>query len=570
MATQLLLSGMGRQFSSQADLIGFLSTAIGQQNHSNLRQALEDAVSEIRAGTRRVALVLQIAPKTGQVTSPDQLSSTMIGFLDRRLPPSKTIFSYFPADRAIPSQEQPVQIGPADANNQLESHNSQPQLKYSRLKNTIFNSVVSGRDAEQKEQFKAIFSRILRGRSLVEVKVSDRGMLRIDVQDDEKARTFAIEAMSSGEKGLILTCLLIAQTIEKGGIVLLDEPDLHLNPAVCKEVLSFLIEEYANPHDLQLVICSHSPEILGVAFDRDDCELYHLVSGEELAPVRKQDLEEVGKALKRLGASQAEGLLYRGTVFVEGEDDEDILQGGFKSIFQRYVIRELGGRKNIEKEVKFLQAQEKRSKNPLRTAFILDNDGDPTPMKSSANVRVLQWDRRCLENYLLDFDALTDLAKDSSLATKPVTNVAALKKVLKRLAMSQIDEIAFWNVYNGLPFGDLALRQKEVQGKKYPELAKLVAGRIRSLKNKLGPAPDDPWESNFVGTCDRAAKELRSAWENDWSKVCDGKRLIRDLHAEIGFKESLPRMKVRVIVAMEATRTSVWSELDGKLRALLG
>ena len=76
----------------------------------------------------------------------------MIGFLDRRLPPINTVFSYFPADRAIPAQEQPVQIGPGDANNQLESHDSQLHFKYSRLKNTIFNAVVSQADA-QAQQF---------------------------------------------------------------------------------------------------------------------------------------------------------------------------------------------------------------------------------------------------------------------------------------------------------------------------------------------------------------------------------------------------------------------------------
>ncbi len=64
---------------------------------------------------------------------------------------------------------------------------------------------------------KAIFARILKDRSLKEVKVSEQGMLKIEVQDDESKRTFGIEAMSSGEKGLILTCLIIAQTLDHGG-----------------------------------------------------------------------------------------------------------------------------------------------------------------------------------------------------------------------------------------------------------------------------------------------------------------------------------------------------------------
>lgn len=567
LAMQVTLANLGRQFSPQTDLVGFLSTPIGSQALEGQRQMLEAAITEIRSGKRTTALILHIEPKTGQVNSPDPLSAAMIGFLDRRLPPGRTIFSYFPADRAIPSQEQPVQIGPGDANNQLESHNSQPQLKYSRLKNTIFNSVVTGREKEQREQFARIFSRILRGRTLLNVRVSDRALLRIEVRDDEKDRIFAIEAMSSGEKGLILTCLLIAQTMEEGGVVLLDEPELHLNPAVCKEVLNFLTEEYAKPHNLQMIICSHSPEVLGAAFDREDCELYHLVSGEELAPVRKQDLEEVGVALKRLGTSQSDGLLYRGTIFVEGEDDCEILQEGFKDLFQRYVFRELGGRKNVEKEVQLLQSQESRSRIPLKTAFILDNDGSPTSLKSSANVRVLQWDRRCLENYLLDFGVLTDLVKDSKLAKTPITNTTALKRKLKQLAMEQVREIAFWIKYNEL-LDVPPLRPRDVQGKDHGELAAVVATRIATLRKRIPTVRGRRWEDEFEGALRAKEEEIRTAWEDEWPKLCDGKLLIRTLHGEVGFREPVSRMKTRIIKTMESQKSKLWLEIEKKLRSL--
>ncbi|HZB87860.1 MAG TPA: AAA family ATPase [Terracidiphilus sp.] len=568
MATQLVLSNMGRQFSAPTDLVGFLSTPLGHKALDDQRQMFAITVSEIRAGARPATLILHIDSKTGQATSPDPLSAAIIGFLDRRLPPNKTIFSYFPADRAIPAQEQPVQIGPGDANSQLESHNSQPQLKFSRLKNTIFNSVVSGRATEQQEQFKRIFSTVLRGRTLVDVKVSDRALLRIDVRDDEKDRTFTINAMSSGEKGLILTCLLIAQTMTDGGIVLLDEPELHLNPAVCKDVLKCLIEEYAAPKNLQMIICSHSPEILGVAFDRDDCELYHLVSGDELAPVRKQDLEEVGVALRRLGTSQSDGLLYRGMIFVEGEDDSEVLQEGFKSLFQRYIFRELGGRKNVEKEVQLLQAEERRSRNPLKTAFILDNDGKRTSLRSTPKVRVLQWDRRCIENYLLDLDVLTDLAENSDLAKKPITNTAALNKKLKQLAMKQVYEIAFWAKCNEL-FSDLPLKQRDVQGKSYAELASKITDRVAALKSKFSSRSGKRWESTFAEACQSKETELKAAWDEAWPLLCDGKQLIRAFHNEIGFKEGLPRLKVRIIRAMASGKTTLWKDVEQKLRNLL-
>jgi hypothetical protein len=47
-------------------------------------------------------------------------------------------------------------------------------------------------------------------------------------QDVQTNRTFDLDVMSSGEKGLILTCLLIGRSIVNGGIILVDEPELHL------------------------------------------------------------------------------------------------------------------------------------------------------------------------------------------------------------------------------------------------------------------------------------------------------------------------------------------------------
>src|SRR4029077_1036784 len=106
---------------------------------------------------------------------------------------------------------------------------------------------------------------------IVNLTLNDFGLLSVQIRDLATDRTFDIDSMSSGEKGLILMFLLIGRSLADGGIVLIDEPELHLNPAVCKLLLPFLIEEYLKPKKVQAIICSHSPEILGVAFDRADC-----------------------------------------------------------------------------------------------------------------------------------------------------------------------------------------------------------------------------------------------------------------------------------------------------------
>jgi hypothetical protein len=266
-AARMMFTGMGRDFANPAETIALFSRPESQQIIASLLPQVREFVSAVSSGEQTCGLDLTIDPTTGQlVAGGDRFGPALIAFLDRALPPNKTKFTYFAADRAIPAQDPPVQIGAADAASQLESHSSQPHLKYQRLKNTIFNAVVEGKEQTHilEQEFEKIFSRVLKGKRLDRVGVNQHGLLRIEIWDEESQKRYAIDAMSSGEKGLILTFLLMARTVERGGIVLLDEPELHLNPAVCRGLLSFLVEEFAIARDLQFVICSHSPEILGV------------------------------------------------------------------------------------------------------------------------------------------------------------------------------------------------------------------------------------------------------------------------------------------------------------------
>jgi predicted ATPase len=181
-------------------------------------------------------------------------------------------------------------------------------------------------------EFERIFAGILKGRRLAGAGIGTQGLLSIKIEDLDSGRSFDIDGLSSGEKGLVLTFLLIGRNAEQNGIILLDEPELHLNPAVSNTLLPFLLSEYVNPRSLQVIICSHSPEVLASAFEKDECTLYHLVSGSLITKVRRNDIEEVSDAFRRLGTSESEGLLYRGTIFVEGEHDAEILETGFPSI----------------------------------------------------------------------------------------------------------------------------------------------------------------------------------------------------------------------------------------------
>jgi hypothetical protein len=68
---------------------------------------------------------------------------------------------YFPADRAFPAGEVNVQIGSADAGNQIQSYIGQPASKYQRLKQTIVHGIITNQISEKwlDAEFNEILSR---------------------------------------------------------------------------------------------------------------------------------------------------------------------------------------------------------------------------------------------------------------------------------------------------------------------------------------------------------------------------------------------------------------------------
>jgi hypothetical protein len=105
------------------------------------------------------------------------------------------------------------------------------------------------------------------------------------------------------------------------------------------------------------------------------------------------------------------------------------------------ATRRQGGRQNIEETVQRLQSLEKRGETVDLIFLIFDRDDKPTSLESTSKVKLLQWQRHCLENYLLDLDVITELLKKPEIAREPIKNTGQVEKLLREIAFSQIDEI---------------------------------------------------------------------------------------------------------------------------------
>ena len=567
----IVQSRMGQAFSNPTTLINFLGTPQGQQAIEAAEKEVASAIKVAKNENRGCRIELTISQQAGPQATDNSIWPSLIAMLDQRHPPGLASFSYFPADRALPQGEQPVQLGMADAQAQLESHSSQPQTKYTRLKNTIFNAMIMSESGRQEltTEFERIFTGILKGRRLKGMGLNHFGLLSIIVEDTETGRTFDIDGMSSGEKGLILTFLLIERTIAQDGLILLDEPELHLNPAVCKELLSFLVNGYAVRKNLQVFVCSHSPEILAGAFENDECSLYHLESELMLTKVRRQDHAVIAEALRRLGTSESEGLLFKGTIFVEGIDDVSLLEAGFGSIFRRYKVKDLGGRREIEKEIKQLQDGEKEGIELSPRFFIFDRDELPSNLKNTKSTKILQWGRRCFENYLIDIDILGDLLMDHDIVKNPLKNLGEVSKLLHDLALGQLDDFVAKQIYSSYKYIDPGIRAAEIQGKELNDISEMLHERLLEIMKQTSSVGQSNWKEDFLKKCSEEREKLASIWETKWLNECDGKRLFSELCQQIQPKMGPKKFKIRVMTEMRLKPSDNWRAVNGLLADLL-
>ncbi|WP_199104031.1 AAA family ATPase [Aquitalea sp. ASV11] len=352
-------------------------------------------------------------------------------------------FNYFPADRSLPHGDQPLQIGQGNAAQQVQSYIANPQAKYQLIKQFLINMYLSGDEYKNNIEatFNSIFEHLLPGRKLHGVQVNQNGNLSILIRDETKNSLYDIDSMSSGEKNILLTLLFMDITTFENGIIIFDEPELHLNPAVQKRIVPFIVDKICKPKNRQIILCTHSPEMFVTAFERDDCKIYHLISSTDISPIYKKDKAEVFNALQKLGSNSTDILSTKGVIYLEGPHDVDILEEAISMQLPGFTAKYLGGRNEIQKNIKTLVEEDKKGQLDTYQLFLFDLDNKPALLEESNKVRSLQWDRYCLENYLLETDAVFDALSKCGASIENMTR-GSLSAHIKDIAFKQISKIS--------------------------------------------------------------------------------------------------------------------------------
>ena len=266
--------------------------------------------------------------------------------------------------------------------------------------------------------------------------VAERGEILMTYQENE----VQLDLSSSG-RGLQQTLLLLAYMYANpGSVLLLDEPDAHLEILRQRQIYG-LLTDVAGANGSQIIAASHSEVLLTEAAGRD------MVVAFVGQPHRIDDRgSQVLKALKEIGYDQYIQAEQTGWVlYLEGPTDLSILQAFALRLNHQSAIRALQrpfvhyvGNKPARVQYHYHGLRE--AIPDLRGVVLFDRFQTTAP--DVGPVECLVWKRREIENYLCSQSALEAYARASTPGEwGPLFTIAEADRRLKamREAIGEIE-----------------------------------------------------------------------------------------------------------------------------------
>jgi hypothetical protein len=226
-----------------------------------------------------------------------------------------------------------------------------------------------------------------------------------------------LDELSAGEKEVLYGYLRIRNSAPRYSIIMIDEPELHLNPRLIKGLPAFYHHHLGMALDNQIWLISHSDALLREVVGRPEYTVFHMTpaakdkSVPQIKPL--QGVEEVEQAVINLIGDLAAYRPGEKVVIFEGGGDTefDILMATdlFPSLPKSANVLSGGNKSRVRDLHDVLQIAASKGQIPFKVLSIVDKDGESDPGAGSTK---LMWDVYHIENYLLAPSYVRAVARD--------------------------------------------------------------------------------------------------------------------------------------------------------------
>lgn len=214
-----------------------------------------------------------------------------------------------------------------------------------------------------------------------------------------------LNELSAGEKEVLYGYLRLRNSAPRFSVILLDEPELHLNPRLIKGLPDFYFKNLGSALDNQIWLITHSDALLREAVGHNGYSVFHMQAANMVEEEQASSLHAKGDIEKVVIELVGDLASYRPNaklIIFEGENsefDRRMTNALFPTLQQGVNIISGGSKQRVQALHEVLEIALERGQIPLKIFSIVDADAESSKASSKYS---FSWDVYHIENYLLE------------------------------------------------------------------------------------------------------------------------------------------------------------------------
>ncbi|WP_298803163.1 AAA family ATPase [uncultured Pseudokineococcus sp.] len=382
------------------------------------------------------------------------------------------------------------------------------------------------------ETLKELFATFFPDKEYLGVQAQANGTLSFPVRT-RAGQLHDINDLSSGEKEVVYGYLRLKASTPRNSTILLDEPELHLNPGLLQGFPDFYHRHLGRAQGNQLWLVTHSDALLRQAVGNGNFSVFHMTTasepstGNQAIPVLADS--EAEQAIIDLVGDLATYRPQGAVVLFEGGGDTEIdvlITSRLFPAFAGRVNLVSGGSKKRVRDLREVLSQTAQDIGLADRFYAITDKDSAAYTAAEVGARHFSWDVYHIENYLLE-PKFIRAAAVALLARDPFSNdddvLAHLRVCAEQLVSDQVMErLQAWA-------NDALVASIQVRGPSSPDPADALMPSITATFSRLDKAREQLTNrealQKMARTFDREVRDWLA--DDSWIKEFPGRRLLK-------------------------------------------
>ena len=342
-----------------------------------------------------------------------------------------------------------------------------------------------------------------------------------------------LDELSAGEKEILYGYLRIRNSAPKHSIILLDEPELHLNPRLIRGLPQFYKKNLGEELDNQIWLVTHSDALLREVIGLEKYNVFHMLPCSSV-PINESQLKPLSAsadldiALVDLVGDLAAYRPGGKIVIFEGGGDSDFDQKMVSTLFPD-LLKEanlISGSNKVRVRALHETLEKASEKNQLPFKYYSITDSDTGSKNQDTKSNKFTWDVYHIENYFLEpkyiIQVLESLEIDTTYSEEVLWDKLreCARETMPQLIRHHLVEFANNEIVQSIDLGADPTRE---------EISSLINSSVARSIKRINKLRETTLANNAVSEKEQEVKQKyeESLTNGNWLKEYRGRDILK-------------------------------------------